>query len=81
MSLLSQDEIDYEHENKLIKELKLREYNAFLVNNRDRLVDIFSKISQEKIADIQETETAFGSGVYRGRLLGEPQHALYGICR
>lgn len=56
MSLLSQEEKDYEHENKILKDMKLREYNAFLVNNRDRLIEVFSKISQEQIGDIKETE-------------------------
>lgn len=54
MSLLSQEEKDYEHENKLIHGLKLREYNAFLVNNRDKLVEIFSEISQDEIGEIEE---------------------------
>lgn len=56
MSLQSQEEKDFEHENKILRGMKLREYNAFLVNNRDRLIEIFSKISQEQIADIKETE-------------------------
>ena len=59
MSLLSQEEKDYEHKNKLIRGLNLREYNAFLVNNRDKLVEIFSKISQDQIADIKETEIIY----------------------
>lgn len=54
MSLLSQEEKDYEHNNKLIYGLKLREYNAFLVNNRDKLVEIFSEISQEEIGEVEE---------------------------
>lgn len=54
MSLLSQEEKDFEHNNKLIRGMTLREYNAFLVNNRDRLVEIFSKISQDRIGEIQE---------------------------
>lgn len=37
--------------------MKLREYNAFLVNNRDLLVDIFSKVSQDEIGEIEETKT------------------------
>lgn len=53
-SLLSQEEKDFEHKNKLIHGLKLREYNAFLVNNRDKLVEIFSEISQGEIGEIQE---------------------------
>lgn len=56
MSLQSQEEKDFEHENKLLRDMKLREYNAFLVNNRDRLVEVFSKISQEQIGDLEETE-------------------------
>lgn len=56
MSLLSQEEKNFEHDNKILKGLKLREYNAFLVNNRDRLIEVFSKISQEQIADIKETD-------------------------
>lgn len=56
MSLQSQEEKDFEHENKILRGMKLREYNAFLVNNRDRLVEVFSKINQEQIADIKETE-------------------------
>lgn len=56
MSLQSQEEKDFEHENKLLKDMKLREYNAFLVNNKERLIEVFSKINQEQIADIKETE-------------------------
>lgn len=56
MSLQSKEERDFEHNNKLLRGMKLREYNAFLVNNRDRLIETFSKINQEQIADIQETE-------------------------
>lgn len=55
-TLLSQEEKEFELENKLLPGLNLREYNAFLVNNRDLLVDIFSKISQDEIGDIEETE-------------------------
>lgn len=57
LSLLSNEEKMYEHENKLLKGMKLREYNAFLVNNRDLLVDIFSTVSQDEIGEIEETET------------------------
>lgn len=55
-SLLSQEELDFEHENKILRGMNLREYNAFLVNNRDRLIEVFSRISQNEIADIKETE-------------------------
>ena len=57
MSLFSQDEIDFEKNNKLIDGLSLREYNAFLVNNRDLLVEVFSKVSESEIGEIQETGT------------------------
>lgn len=56
MSLLSPEEIEFEEKNKLIDGLSLREYNAFLVNNRDKLVDLFGKISADKIAIIEETD-------------------------
>lgn len=56
MSLQSQEEKEFEHNNKILKDMKLREYNAFLVNNKEKLEEVFSKISQEKIADIKETD-------------------------
>ena len=54
--LLSDDEKMFERKNKLLRGMKLREYNAFLVNNRDRLVEIFSKVSEEQLGEIEETE-------------------------
>ncbi len=54
MSFLSQEEIEFENRNKLIQGMSLREYNAFLVNNRDQLVEIFSEISQTEIGQIEE---------------------------
>ncbi|EOU1503417.1 DEAD/DEAH box helicase family protein [Clostridium perfringens] len=56
LSFASQDEIEFENKYKLIEGLSLREYNAFLVNNRDRLVDLYSQIDESTISDIQETE-------------------------
>lgn len=56
MSLLSEEEQEYESNNKLLEEMTLREYNAFLVNNRDRLVELFSQIDESTIADVQETD-------------------------
>lgn len=56
MSLESEEEREFERKNKLIDDLSLREYNAFLVNNRDRLVELFSQISANDIADIEETD-------------------------
>ena len=56
MSLFSQEEIDFEKSHKLIDGMNLREYNAFLVNNRERLIEVFSEISADQIADIQETD-------------------------
>ncbi len=51
MSILSQDEIDFENENKLLDNMSLKEYNAFLVNNKERLVEAFNKISAEEISE------------------------------
>lgn len=56
MTLLSEEEQAFEHENKLLTDMTLREYNAFLVNNRDRLIEVFSTISETEIGDIKETE-------------------------
>lgn len=56
MSLFSQEEKDFEAENKLLEGMTLREYNAFLVNNKVKLVELFSKIDENKIADVKETE-------------------------
>ena len=56
MSLMSESEKEYERKNKLLDGLNLKEYNAFLVNNRDRLIEIFSKINKEDIAEIEETD-------------------------
>ena len=55
--LFSQEEIEFERANKLLKGLSLKEFNAFLVNNRDRLVEAFSQVSENEIGEIQETET------------------------
>ena len=56
MSLLSEEEQEFEHENKLLSDMTLREYNAFLVNNRDKLIEVFSTISETEIGDIKETD-------------------------
>ena len=56
MNILSQEEQLFEHENKLLEGMTLREYNAFLVNNRDRLVEVFSQVSETEIGDIEETD-------------------------
>ena len=56
MSLLSQEEQEFELENKLLTDMTLREYSAFLVNNRDRLIEIFSNVSETEIGEIKETD-------------------------
>lgn len=55
ISLMSQEEQDFEISHKLIDGFNLREYNAFLVNNRERLVELFSKISEERFGELKET--------------------------
>ena len=55
--LWSQEEIEFEHENKLLPDMTLREYNAFLVNNRDKLLEVFSRVDESEIGTIEETET------------------------
>lgn len=56
MSLFSEEEIEYERKNKLLDGMSLREYNAFLVNNRDRLVEVFSDVSANEIAELKKTD-------------------------
>lgn len=56
MSFTTAEEKEFEYKNKLIEGLSLREYNAFLVNNRDRLIEVFSRISADKFAELQETD-------------------------
>lgn len=56
LSFLSAEEQEFERKNKLIDNFNLREYNAFLVNNRDRLIEVFSQISADRFAELQETD-------------------------
>ena len=53
-TLLTPEENLYEKNSKLIRGLSLREFNAFLVNNRDRLIDVFYKIDKEDIVELEE---------------------------
>lgn len=56
MSFMSAEEQEFERKNKLIEGFSLREYNAFLVNNRDRLVEVLGRISADRFAELQETD-------------------------
>ncbi|MEY8356086.1 DEAD/DEAH box helicase family protein [Lachnospiraceae bacterium 54-53] len=56
MSLLSQEEKEFERSHKLLEGMSLREYNAFLINNRDKLIKIFSGISENEIGEIKEAD-------------------------
>lgn len=53
--LASPEEIQFEEDNKLLEDMSLREYSAFLVNNRDRLIDVFRNISETDIGELKET--------------------------
>ena len=55
MYLLSIEEQEFESQNKLLENMTLKEYNAFLVNNRDKLIDLFSQIDETTIANVKET--------------------------
>lgn len=54
--MFSQEEVEFENENKLLLDMSLREYNAFLVNNRDRLIEVFSSVGENEIGEIRETD-------------------------
>ncbi len=56
LSLLSKEEQAFEDANKLLAGMSLREYNAFLVNNRDRLIEVFKQVSEQEIGEIKETK-------------------------
>lgn len=56
MSLLSQREKDFEHKYKLLPGMSLKEYNAFLVNNRDKLIEVLSQIDQKEMGEIKEAD-------------------------
>lgn len=51
MVLFSHEEQIFERENKLVEGMSLKEYNAFLVNNRELLAEVFSRISVEEISE------------------------------
>lgn len=55
-SFASDEERNFERANKLIWGMKKREYNAFLINNRDKLVEIFQNVNKENIGEIKETD-------------------------
>ena len=54
-NIFSSEEIDFENQYKLIPGLNLREFNAFLINNKDLLIELFSDIKANEIAEIEET--------------------------
>ena len=61
MNILSEEELDFERENKLIPGMTLREYNAFLVNNRELLIGVFRGIDETEIGDLKEADISYQS--------------------
>jgi type III restriction enzyme len=57
IDVFSKNEYEFEENNKIIKNLSLNEYNAFLINNRDKLIEIFSQVNASEIATFKETDT------------------------
>jgi type III restriction enzyme len=55
-NVYSKEEVEFEAKYKLINEMNLREFNAFLINNKEKLIELFSEISAREIADIEQTE-------------------------
>ena len=53
--IFSDEEKEFERKNKLLLDMSLREYNAFLVNNKERLIEVFEQISLNEIGEIKET--------------------------
>ena len=56
MTSLSPEEIEKEKEDKLLEDMSLSEFNAFLVNNRDILVELFEEIDEIDTGDLIETD-------------------------
>lgn len=56
LSFNSPEEIEFESNNKIL-DMSHKEYSAFLVNNKEILIDIFSSISVKEVAEIEETDT------------------------
>ncbi|MCR4660584.1 MAG: DEAD/DEAH box helicase family protein [Clostridia bacterium] len=56
INLLSNEEYEFEKANKIIEDMSLREYNAFLVNNKELLIEMLNKINAKEIADIEYTQ-------------------------
>lgn len=57
LSLEGDEDYEYEKENKIIDDMTHREYSAFLINNKEILIDIFTNINVSEIVDIEETDT------------------------
>lgn len=55
-NIFSRLEVNFEIKHKLIDDFDLREFNAFLINNRDLLIELFTDIKAKEIAEIEETE-------------------------
>ena len=52
----SQTDIDFENLNKLIDDMSLREYNAFLVNNKERIIADIQGIDEREYGKMEETK-------------------------
>ena len=49
LSLEGDEDYEYEKENKIIDDMTHREYSAFLINNKEILIDIFTNINVVKL--------------------------------
>lgn len=56
LSLFSSKEIEFEKKNKVIEGLSLREYDAFLVNNVDKLKVVFSEANANEYVVLEEAQ-------------------------
>lgn len=56
MSVLSEEDQDFERKNKLLHGMTLREYNAFLVNNRDILIKVFKDVDEREIGELKKAD-------------------------
>ncbi len=57
----SSEDFKFESDNKLIGDMSHREYCAFLVNNKELLIQMFTEINAKDIVDIEEAPTTSAS--------------------
>lgn len=56
ISLEGQEDYEFEKNNKIIDDMSHTEYSAFLVNNKDKLIEVLQEINGEDIVELEEVD-------------------------